>query len=229
MVILIPRWIPQVGWGFLSALSVCLLCRPIGTKPSCPSFICSADCAASNRLPGNSRGSIQREMGWWAAGCGGSWSIVGSDGEEWGECSYHPFPLREERRKGGGPVGRKTISHKMPRGGTEYASKCNVCRNISLIVVLMPRERGGGRHTQRKREKEGLNLATETFTSCAVLNAKHVAAYCRARLFQSSGPFASLWLRRGGGVGTGYVRASFRQFACLKLLIDLSHLLPFPG
>lgn len=28
----------------------------------------------------------------------------------------------------------------------------------------------------------GLNLEMETFTSCAVLNAKHVSAYCRARL-----------------------------------------------
>ena len=91
-------------------------------------------------------------------------------------------------------------------------------------------ERQGKASTDRGREekKEGLNLEIETFTSCAVLNAKHVSAYCRAWLSQPFRPFPCLRLLRRGGAGeqrTGYVRASCRLLACLKLLRDQAPLL----
>lgn len=69
--------------------------------------------------------------------------------------------------------------------------------------------------TDRGREKEGLNLETETFTSCAVLNAKHVTAYCRGWLSQPFGPFLFLLLLREGSIGEAERSMSELALGCL--------------
>ena len=63
-------------------------------------------------------------------------------------------------------------------------------RTISLIDMLMPSMTGReSEQKQTRGEEAALNLEIGTFTSCAVLNAKHVFTYCRAWLSQALGPF----------------------------------------
>lgn len=71
------------------------------------------------------------------------------------------------------------------------------------MELWMQREGEHGKESEQrpgKRENKGLYLETETFTSCAVLNAKHVSAYWLLRLFRR---FPSLRLLRGGGMVDG--------------------------
>lgn len=83
------------------------------------------------------------------------------------------IPIRREER------GRGANRERRERDNKSQGAKR--ARNM-----FMPRMRG--RESKHRQEKNGLNLETETFISCAVLNAKHVSAYCRAWLSQ---PFES--------------------------------------
>lgn len=209
----------------LHTLSTCFLSRPIAIKPSHPSFICSTDCAVSNRQPVNSGENIRWEVACWAAGCEGSQSVVERNVEEGVRgMQYHPFLLEEENRGEGVSQERERWERDNKskcQEGMGYACRCNISKNISVKVRFRPRMMCGKRkHRQRKGEEIGLNLELKTFTFCAVLNAKHVPAYCSAWLSRAFGPFPCLWLlrkkRRVGVQRTGFVRAGCRLPACLS-------------
>lgn len=60
-----------------------------------------------------------------------------------------------ERREGVGPEGKngKETNKSRCQKGTEYASGCNVRKNISLIVTFMPKMTGR-ESKQRRRRRE---------------------------------------------------------------------------
>lgn len=93
----------------LHTRSSCFLSRPIAVKPSHPSFICSTDCAVSNRLPVNSGENIRWEMAWCVAGCEGSRSVAGRDVKERvSGMQYHLFLLEEENGEGKAGVSQES-------------------------------------------------------------------------------------------------------------------------